>query len=93
MHHFNKLIYKNLVHGLPKLKFEKDKVCEACQKGKQTKIYFKHIFFYTSRPLKLLLHVDLFGNSITISLRRNLMEVHFKHLQKNQKKFKLFLKL
>ena len=37
MHHLNKLISKDHVIVLPKLKFEKDHVCEACQKGKQTK--------------------------------------------------------
>ena len=34
MQHFNRLNRKQLVEGLLKLKFEKDKVCEACQKGK-----------------------------------------------------------
>jgi len=34
MHHLNHLVRKNLVIGLPKLKFEKNKLCEACQKGK-----------------------------------------------------------
>jgi len=37
MNHLNKLISKDLVIGLPKLKFEKDHICEACQKGKQVK--------------------------------------------------------
>jgi len=41
MHHLNRLNRKQLVEGLPKLKFEKDKICEACQKGKQIKISFK----------------------------------------------------
>jgi len=41
MQHLNKIASKELVIGLPKLKFEKDKVCEACQKGKQTKNSFK----------------------------------------------------
>ena len=31
----NKLIYKDLVLGLPKLKFCESKICEACIKGKQ----------------------------------------------------------
>ena len=35
MHNLNKLISKDLVVGLTKLKFEKDHICEACQKGKQ----------------------------------------------------------
>ena len=29
MHHLNKLISKDLVIGIPKLKFEKDHLCEA----------------------------------------------------------------
>jgi len=41
MHHLNKLISNELVLGLPKLKFEKEHVCEACQKGKQTRKSFK----------------------------------------------------
>jgi len=41
MHHLNKLISKDLVVGLLKLKFEKDHIREACQKGKQTKHSFK----------------------------------------------------
>jgi len=32
--HLNKLISKDLVIGLPKLRFEKDRLCDACQKGK-----------------------------------------------------------
>ena len=32
MDHLNRLISKDLVIGLPKLKFEKDKLCDACQK-------------------------------------------------------------
>ena len=34
MEHLNKLISKDLVIGLPKLRFEKDRLCDACQKGK-----------------------------------------------------------
>ena len=41
MNHLNKLISKDLVIGFPKLKFEKDHICEACQKGKQVKNPFK----------------------------------------------------
>jgi len=63
MYHLNKLISKDLVIGLPKLWFEKDKVCEACQKGKLIKTSFKLNFFcLITRPLKLL-HMDLFGLS------------------------------
>ena len=60
-----------MVIGLPKIHFEKDKLCDACQKGKQTKISFqpKNIVS-TSRPLQLL-HMDLFGPSRTMSLGGN----------------------
>jgi len=63
MQHLNKLISKELVIGLPKIKFEKDKLCGACQKGKQVKSSFhsKNVIS-TSKPLELL-HMDLFGPS------------------------------
>jgi len=71
MLHLNKLISKDLVVGLPKFKFEKDHICEACQKGKQIKHSFKlKNVVSTSKPLELL-HMDLFGPSRTISLGRN----------------------
>jgi len=47
-------------------------VCEACQKGKQTKVSFKSKnVFSTERPLEML-HMDLFGPSRTMSLGGNL---------------------
>jgi len=71
MHHLNRLNRKQLVEGLPKLKFEKDKICEAFQRGKQTKVSFKpKNCISTERPLKLL-HMDLFGLSRTMSLGEN----------------------
>ncbi|VFQ93989.1 unnamed protein product [Cuscuta campestris] len=33
MDHLNKLVSKNIVIGVPKLKFEKNLICDACQKG------------------------------------------------------------
>ena len=41
MEHLNELISKDLVIGLPKLRFEKDRLCDACQKGKQVRVSFK----------------------------------------------------
>ena len=71
MNHLNKLISKDLVIGLPKLKFERDHICEACQKGKQVKSSFKTKNVVSSlRPLELL-HMDLFGPSRTMSLGGN----------------------
>ena len=43
----SKLVKNDLVIGLPKLKFDKDKICDACQFGKQVKNSFKSkIFFF-----------------------------------------------
>jgi len=71
MQHLNQLNRKKMVEGLPKPTFERDKVCETCQKGKQTKVSFKpKICVSTERPLELL-HMDLFGPSRTMSLGVN----------------------
>ena len=68
MHSLSKLIKKELVIGLPKLNFEKDRICDACQLGKQTRVSFKSKnIVSTSRPLELL-HMDLFGPTRTTSL-------------------------
>ena len=57
-----------LVRGLPKINFQKDKVCESYQVGKQIKNSFKKKnVISTSRSLELL-HMDLFGPSRTPSL-------------------------
>ena len=53
-----------LVRGLPKINFQKYKVCEACQMGKQIKNSF---FISTTKSLELL-HMDLFGPSRIPSL-------------------------
>jgi len=68
MNIISKLVKGNLVKGLPKLDFQKDKICQACQQGKQTKNSFKpKDAISTSRPLELL-HMDLFGPTQTLSL-------------------------
>ena len=61
MHSLSKLIKKELVTDLSKLNFKKDKICDACQLGKQIRVSFesKNIVS-TFRPLKLL-YMDLFG--------------------------------
>jgi len=71
MHHLNRIASKDLVIGLPKLKFERNKLCEVCRMGKQTKSSFQPInVVSTTRPLELL-HMDLFGPSRTMSLGGN----------------------
>ena len=64
----SKLTKNDLVIGLPKLSFEKDKICDACQFGKQVKNFFKSKnSVSTSRPLELL-HIDLFGPMDVLSM-------------------------
>jgi hypothetical protein len=64
----SKLSKLDLVKGLPITKFVKDKICDACQLGKQTKSSFKKKKVISiSRPLELL-HMDLFGPIRTASL-------------------------
>nr|KYP39777.1 Retrovirus-related Pol polyprotein from transposon TNT 1-94 [Cajanus cajan] len=64
----NGVASKYLVEGLPKIKFLKEGLCDACQKGKQFRTSFKNKkIISTSRLLKLL-HMDLFGPSGTTSL-------------------------
>nr|GEZ27907.1 hypothetical protein [Tanacetum cinerariifolium] len=57
----NNLVKNNLVQGLPKMKFEKDHLCFACE---QWKIHQKHhkskTYFASNKPLYLL-YMDLCG--------------------------------
>ena len=64
----SKLIRKDLVRGLSKVKFETNKLCDACQLGKQTKNSFRpKNVVSTSRPLELI-YMNLFGPTRTTSL-------------------------
>jgi len=59
--HLNKLVSKDLVVGLPSIKYNDGKVCDACVRGKQVRNSFKlKNYAGTIRPLELL-HVDLCG--------------------------------
>ena len=64
----SKISKNDLVKGLPKISFQKDRICEACQFGKQIKTSFKSKnHTSTSKPLQLL-HIHLFGPSRYASL-------------------------
>ena len=64
----SKLATEDLVRGLSKTKFDKDKLCKPCQMGKQTKVSFKSkLINSNSVPLELI-HMDLFGPIPTTSL-------------------------
>ena len=52
---------KDLVTGIPKIKFNKDKICSACQMGKQIISTFKNKGNIQSDRCLELLHMDLFG--------------------------------
>jgi len=61
----------NSVKGIHYLKFEKDRICDACQHGKQTKSSFKAIKdIMTSRLLELI-YMNLFGPTKTKSFSGN----------------------
>ena len=69
MHLISNISKNSLARGLPQFKFKKDKICDTCQMGKQTKFSFKsknmisaaNLFnYYISLQL---LHMDLFDPS------------------------------
>jgi len=70
--HLNKLKSKDLVSGLPYIKFQDNKFCDACVKGIQIRSSFNSKdIVSTKNPLDVL-HMDLFGPSRVASLARNL---------------------
>lgn len=53
----NKLSNHDLVVGLPRIKFEMDKVCDACQMGKQTQTSSKSKNYISmSRHVEIIAH-------------------------------------
>ena len=57
----NKLVSKDLVVGLPSIKYNDGKVCDACARGKQVRNSFKlKNYVSMTRPLEML-HMDLRG--------------------------------
>ncbi|GKE39400.1 retrovirus-related pol polyprotein from transposon TNT 1-94 [Tanacetum coccineum] len=57
----NDLARKDLVRGLPRLKFEKDHLCSACQLGKSKKHTHKPKTENTNLEVLNTLHIDLCG--------------------------------
>ncbi|GJZ10156.1 retrovirus-related pol polyprotein from transposon TNT 1-94 [Tanacetum coccineum] len=57
----NDLAQKDLVRGLPRLKFEKDHLCSACQLGKSKKFSHKPKSENTNMEVLHTLHMDLCG--------------------------------
>jgi transposase InsO family protein len=68
MKNLHKLLKGEHILGLTNVHFEKDRVCSACQAGKQVGSHHPHKNIMTSdRPLELL-HMDLFGPIAYISI-------------------------
>jgi transposase InsO family protein len=68
MKNLHKLLKGEHILGLTNVHFEKDRVCSACQAGKQVRVHHPHKnIMTTDRPLELL-HMDLFGPIAYISI-------------------------
>nr|GEX07384.1 retrovirus-related Pol polyprotein from transposon TNT 1-94 [Tanacetum cinerariifolium] len=57
----NNLVKNNLVQGLPKMKFEKDHLCSACEQGKIHRKHHKSKTAFASNKPFYLLYMDLCG--------------------------------
>ncbi|GJX33974.1 retrovirus-related pol polyprotein from transposon TNT 1-94 [Tanacetum coccineum] len=64
----NELARKNLVRGLPRLKYEKDHLCSACQLGKRKKHNHPSKSENTNLEVLYTLHMDLCGPIRVLSI-------------------------
>jgi len=69
--HLNKLKCKDHVSGLPNIKFQNNRLCDACVKGKQIRTSFKTKDVASTNKALDVLHMDLLGPSRTASLAGN----------------------
>jgi transposase InsO family protein len=68
MKNLHKLLKREHILGLTNVHFERDRVCSACQAGKQVGVHHPHKnIMMMDRPLELL-HMDLFGPIAYISI-------------------------
>jgi transposase InsO family protein len=68
MKNLHKLLKGEHILGLTNVHFEKDRICSACQDGKQVGVHHPHKnILTTDRPLELL-HMDLIGPIAYISI-------------------------
>jgi hypothetical protein len=71
MRNLDKLLKREHILGLTNVSFEKDRVCSACQAGKQVGVpHRQKNIITTTRPHELL-HMDLFGPIAYISIGGN----------------------
>ncbi|GJT59309.1 integrase, catalytic region, zinc finger, CCHC-type containing protein [Tanacetum coccineum] len=57
----NQLTSKDLVHGLPKFKYDKDHLCSACEQGKSKKASFPSQLVPRTKSKLELIYMDLYG--------------------------------
>nr|GEV89557.1 retrovirus-related Pol polyprotein from transposon TNT 1-94 [Tanacetum cinerariifolium] len=69
----NHLARQGLVHGLPKLKFEKDHLCSACAMGKSKKKSHKPKSEDTNQEKLYLQHMDLCGQRLASLMKHQLL--------------------
>jgi hypothetical protein len=75
MKQLNKLVKHDLLRGLKDVTFEKDKLCSACQAGKQVgNTHPKKSTMSTSMAFELL-HMDLFGPTTYTSIGETNMDL------------------
>jgi transposase InsO family protein len=67
MKNLHKLLKGEHILGLTNVHFEKDRICSACQAGKQVGVHPHKNIMTSDRPLELL-HMDLFGSVSYISI-------------------------
>ncbi|GJR98775.1 retrovirus-related pol polyprotein from transposon TNT 1-94 [Tanacetum coccineum] len=58
----NLLFKKDIVNGLPKLKYIKDQLCPSCEMGKAKRSTFKTNIVLSSKGRLIFLHMDLCGH-------------------------------
>jgi hypothetical protein len=61
MKNLHKLLKGEHILGLINVYFEKDRICSACQAGKQVGVHHPHTNIMTTDRTLELLHMDLFG--------------------------------
>jgi hypothetical protein len=71
MRNLNKLLKGDHILGLTNVSFEKDRICSACQAGKQVGVSHPSKSIVTTIKLSELLHMDLFGPVAYISIGGN----------------------
>jgi transposase InsO family protein len=68
MKNLQKLLKAEHILGLTNVHFEKDRICSACQAGKQVGVHHPHKNIMTTERSLELLHMDLFGSIAYISI-------------------------